>query len=148
MAKKTATKAQRAPSALVAVDIEGIVTQPSERGRFARRLRQLLARLETAPLGARLTFADQNGPKGGLDVSCAMAIRLPRRPAIRVTHVADTTETAFAGALDTLERQLTRFRQRERTARRRPKKYYAARRLLTPEGEEATGRTRAARRRR
>jgi hypothetical protein len=57
-----------------------------------------------------------------------------------VEHVATAPETAFDGALDTLEHRLAQGRRREREAGRRPKKYYAAKRALSG-GLPATGRT-------
>jgi len=134
--------AKKPTSALIAIDIEGIVTEPVLRGRFARRMRQALARLEVAPTSVRIDITDLSGPKGGVDHRCAMTVRLPRRPAIHVEHVAETSLTAFDGALDTLERRLTRTRKREREAGRRPKKYYVAKRVLAS-GEPKAGRREA-----
>lgn len=134
MAKKVTS------SALIAIDIQGIVTEPVLRGRFARRMRQALARLGFAPISVRIDVTDQSGPKGGVAMRCAMTVRLPRRAAaIHVEHVAETSLTAFDGALDTLEHRLTRTRKREREAGRRPKKYYVAKRVLAT-GEPQAGR--------
>jgi ribosome-associated translation inhibitor RaiA len=126
-------------SALIAIAIEGIVTEPVLRARFARRVRQAIARLRLAPTSARIDLTDQNGPKGGMAVRCAMTVRLPKRDTIHVEHVAQTSPTAFDGALDALERRLTRTRKQEREADRRPKKYYAAKRVLEA-GEPKAGR--------
>jgi ribosome-associated translation inhibitor RaiA len=125
--------ARKPTSALIAIDIEGIVTEPALRGRFARRMRQALARLALAPTSVRIDLTDLSGPKGGVDHRCAMTVRLPRRAPIHVEHVAETSLTAFDGALDTLEQRLARMRKRAREAGRRPKKYYAAKRALGTE---------------
>jgi len=122
--------ARKLTSVLIAIDIEGVVTEPLLRGRFARRIRQALAKLELAPTSVRMDFTDLTGPKGGVDKRCAMTLHLPRRAAVHVEHVAETLITAFDGALDVLERRLTRTLEREREAGRRPKKYYAAKREL------------------
>jgi ribosome-associated translation inhibitor RaiA len=122
--------ARKLRSALIAIDIEGVASDPVLRARLARRVRQALARLGQTPLSVRVHFTDEDGPKGGVSVRCAMTIPLPRRPPVHVEHVAETHTTAFDGALDTLEQCLAQTRRRERTAGRRPKKYYAAKRAL------------------
>jgi ribosome-associated translation inhibitor RaiA len=122
--------ARKPTSMLIALEIEGITADPVLRGQFARRLRRALARLELAPTSARVDFADLTGPKGGVDCRCAMTVRLARRAAVHVEHVAETPLAAFDGALEALERRLTRSREREREAGRRPKKYYVAKRVL------------------
>lgn len=116
--------------ATFAVDIEGAIANPAQRGRFARRLRQTLARLAVAPLSVRMVLVDENGPKGGRAMRCTMTIALPRRPPLHVEHVAETVPLAFAGAIDTLERSLEKDLRKGRESARRPKKYYAAKRLL------------------
>ena len=82
---------------------------------------------------ARLSvaFVDDNGPKGGVAARCRMSVSLPRRLALCVEHTATTPRLAFDGVLETLERQLDRVRGRRRDGARRPKKYFAAGRLLT-----------------
>ncbi len=90
---------------------------------------------------ARLSvaFVDENGPKGGPAVRCRVSVALPRRPALRVEHTATTPRLAFDGVQESLERRLDRMRERMRDGARRPKKYFAARRLLT---ETASGSSR------
>lgn len=112
------------------VDIAGIERAPALRARVTRRLRAALRPLSVRPLRAHIAFVDENGPKGGLDTRCALTVRLPYRPAVRVEHLGAAPQDAFDGALPVLERQLERYRERQRESRRRPKKYYAARRLL------------------
>jgi ribosome-associated translation inhibitor RaiA len=82
---------------------------------------------------ARLSvaFVDENGPKGGAAARCRVSVSLPRRPALCVEHTATTPRLAFDGVLETLERRLDRARGRLRDGARRPKKYFAAGRLLT-----------------
>jgi hypothetical protein len=48
-----------------------------------------------------------------------------------VEHTAQTGRLAFDGAFAVLERQLERYRERDRDERRHPKKYFVAKRLLT-----------------
>ena len=126
MAKKTL-------SALIAIDVEGIANEPVLRARCARRTRQALARLGVQPLSVRIKFTDENGPKGGVTVRCAITVPVPRRAPVHVEHVAPAQGTAFDGALDALEHRLTQGRRRDREAGRRPKKYYVAKRALSGE---------------
>ena len=90
-----------------------------------------IASLRVAPVSAKVTFFDDNGPKGGLGMRCALDVRVPYRPAIRIERVAVTRRLAFDQAFATLGRQLERYRERDRDIKRRPKKYFVAKRLLT-----------------
>ncbi|PWU24350.1 MAG: hypothetical protein C5B48_06870 [Candidatus Rokuibacteriota bacterium] len=85
------------------------------------------------PLAAQAAFFDDNGPKGGRGMRCALTVRVPYRPAVRVEHTAETARLAFDLSFKSLERQLARYRELDRDRRRYPKKYFAAKRLL--EGE-------------
>jgi ribosome-associated translation inhibitor RaiA len=96
-----------------------------------RRVAATLARLAVRPVKVQVAFVDDDGPKGGPAVRCAVTVRLPYRPSVRVEDSALTARTAFDGAFAALERRLDRYVERDREGRRRPKKYYAARRLLT-----------------
>jgi hypothetical protein len=125
--------AKKPASALIAIDIEGLANDPALRTRCVRRARQALARLGVTPLSARINFTDQNGPKGGVSIRCAITMPVPRRAPVHVEHLAPTSKTAFDGALDMLEHRLAQARRREREAGRRPKKYYVARRAQTGE---------------
>jgi ribosome-associated translation inhibitor RaiA len=125
--------ARKPTSALIAIDVEGLAADSALRTRCARRTRQALAHLGVTPLSARVNFTDQDGPKGGVSVRCAITLPVPRRAAIHVEHVAPAAAMAFDGALDTLENRLAQRKRREREAGRRPKKYYAARRALSGE---------------
>jgi ribosome-associated translation inhibitor RaiA len=88
---------------------------------------------------ATVAFTDDNGPKGGRAMRCALGVTLPRRTRVRVEHTATTPRLALDGALDTLERELARFIERRRNAARHPKKYYAAQRLLGARPSRAGG---------
>ena len=112
------------------IDIHGAEKDTALRARAAKLVGAALEPIKLAPIRAKVTFFDDNGPKGGLGMRCAMDVRLPFRPAIRVEQVAETTRLAFDGAFGALERQLERYRQRDRDIKRRPKKYFVAKRLL------------------
>ena len=128
------------------VDIQGVKKDLALRARVAKVVGAALESIRLAPVRAKVTFFDDNGPKGGIAMRCAVSVRLPYRPAIRVEQVALTSRLAFDGAFAALERQLERYRERDRDIKRRPKKYYVAKRLLTG-GLERPGAPRRVRRR-
>ena len=128
------------------IDIHGVEKDRALRARAAKLVGAALEPIKLAPIRAKVTFFDDNGPKGGLGMRCAMDVRLPFRPAIRVEQVAETTRLAFDGAFAALERRLERYRERDRDFKRRPKKYFVAKRLLTG-GLERPGKPKRVRRR-
>ena len=122
----------------MAIEIRGIGRDRVLSARVSAHVGAALASLRVAPVAARITFFDDNGPKGGLGMRCALDVRVPYRPAIRIERVAATSRLAFDRAFATLGRQLERYRERDRDIKRRPKKYFVAKRLLTG-GLEAPG---------
>jgi ribosome-associated translation inhibitor RaiA len=128
------------------LEIDGLSGNPRFRALISRRLDAAFERHGVAPVSSHVAFADENGPKGGIGIRCGITAELPRRPTLHVDHVADTQRTAFDGALEALERQVTRDRGRLREQRRRPKKYFVAKRLL--EGDTAMESVRSPRQRR
>jgi len=88
-------------------------------------------------VGVQALFHDENGPKGGIDIRCALTVRLPYRPSVRAEHLGENERQAFDEAFAVLDRQLARYAERFRDSRRRPKKYYAAKRLLGSSRETA-----------
>jgi ribosome-associated translation inhibitor RaiA len=112
------------------VEISGIDGKGTLRMHIARRLRGVLESITVRPVSARIAFFDDNGPKGGRAIRCALTLRLPYRTAIRREHTAETPRLAFDGGFATLERQLERYREQDRENRRHPKKYFAARQAL------------------
>jgi ribosome-associated translation inhibitor RaiA len=128
------------------VDIQGIERDQMLRARVGKLVAEALETLKVAPIRARVTFFDDDGPKGGLALRCAVDLRVPYRPAIHIEHVAATPRLAFDGVMAALERQLERYRERARENRRHPKKYFVAKRLLT-DGADARRAPRRVRRR-
>ena len=128
------------------IEIRGIRSRSTLGTRVSLRVTAVLADLHVAPVSAKVTFFDDNGPKGGLAMRCAVGVRVPYRPLIHVERVAATSRLAFDGAFAALERQLERYRERDRDIKRRPKKYFVAKRLLTG-GLEEPGRPPRVRRR-
>jgi len=111
------------------VDVHGIP------GRQAARLRAeaQAALLDVVPASssAHVSFTDDNGPKGGPAIRCAMTLTVPRRRPVHVEAAATTPRLALSAALARLERRLGRMRSLARDSRRRPKKYYAAARAAS-----------------
>jgi hypothetical protein len=74
-------------------------TSEATRARVTAGMKTALASLPIEPTSARVTFTDENGPKGGEAIRCALEVRLPRRPAVHVAEVASTSRLAFDSAL-------------------------------------------------
>ena len=112
------------------IDFRGVVSSPTWRARVTAAMAGVLAALPRKPTLARVGFSDVNGPKGGEAIRCALEVRLPQRRTVHVEDVASTPCLAFAAGLAKLERRLRRTRETARATKRRPKKYFAARRML------------------
>ena len=126
----------------MSVEIRGIGRDRALRDRVTRRTQEALDQLRVRPVTGQVTFFDDNGPKGGLGIRCAIMARVPYRPTVRVEARAESPRLAFDSAFKTLERRLERYREMDRDRRRHPKKYFAAQ--LLAEGEKP-GRSRALR---
>ncbi len=113
------------------IEFRGGAAGRAVRSRVMSGLARVLASLPVEPTTARVAFTDENGPKGGEAIRCALEVRLPRRPAVHVEEIASTPRLALDAGLEKLERRLRRIRQNSREAKRRPKKYYAAARTLS-----------------
>ena len=112
------------------IDFRAIAAGRAVRARVAAGLAGVLAAFPLEPTSARVVFTDENGPKGGNAIRCALQVRMPRRPTVHVEDVAGTPRLAYDAALAKLERRLGRIREITRESRRRPKKYFAASRAL------------------
>ena len=119
----------------MSIDIGGMPIDQALRGRVEKQLTAALAAFRAKPVRAHATFFDENGPKGGVAVRCALTVRRPYRPDMRVEHVAETARLAFDASFEALERRLARGKGRARDLQRRPKKYYTAKRLQGGEAE-------------
>lgn len=125
--------------------IEGLVEGPLRR-LIGKKLDALAGHLPRPPLTVHVGFKDENGPKGGVDIRCALTVEIPRRGALYAADLAATPREAFDLAFVALERRVLRDIDRARDRRRRPRKYLVARRLLesdpTREDVPAPGRRR------
>ena len=114
------------------IEIRGLRVDPELRSKMTTAMSDALARLHGAPTSAEIALFDDNGPKHAPGIRCALTVSVPRHPAIRVERVDVTKRTAFDRAYDALARRLDHELGRARDSRRRPRKYFIARRLLTP----------------
>jgi hypothetical protein len=118
--------------------ISGVGARGRLRAEIVRRLERLVARRGVAPRAVRVAFFDDDGPRGGVAVRCALTLTPSKGPIIRVEHTARTYSAAFKGALTILARQLKRRVQRRRRRTRYPRPRPAAlrRRLTQRRGED------------
>ena len=119
------------------LEIDGLPGNPRFRSLIAKKLDLAFERHGVQPIATRVVFDDENGPKGGVGIRCGITVEIPRRPRLHVDHLADAQRVAFEGAIEALERQVMRDRGRLREQRRRPKKYFVAKRLLESEAAAA-----------
>ena len=122
--------------------------------RIYQKISETLERVDPPPTRAKVIFADENGPKGGVGIRCTIVNDMPRRRDFSVTELGDTYELAWDTAYAAFDTSITRDRARRRDLVRRPKKYFLAKRLLSsdatlpaPEASEAPRPKRARRRR-
>ena len=133
------------------VIIEGI-HDAALAARVYARITEAVARLAPPPTVAKVIFADENGPKGGVDTRCTIVFHMPRRRDRSFTDLGRTGAVAFDAAHAALETSVTRERARQRELVRRPKKFFLAKRLLAAddalEAPTTSSRPKRARRRR
>lgn len=115
------------------IEIGGLSARTSLRTFVKQKIEAMFDGLRVQPVSVRVGFVDENGPKGGAAIRCGINVDFPRRRPIHLEHRANTERLAFDGVLSLLERTVERERGRGRVARRRPKKYYLAKRLLMPD---------------
>lgn len=126
----TNTTARRHPSPVVALEVAGLPISPSLRNRVARRMQRALVGVQASPIDVHVMFTDVNGPKGGRDVRCTIDVRIPRTAPIHAEALAERDMTAFDRGAAMITRQIGQRVRRRQESGRRPKKYYAAKRLL------------------
>jgi hypothetical protein len=106
--------------------MEGIALDDPLRPFILEKMIAVTSRGRLKPTAARVGFTDENGPKGGVGIRCALTVEIPRRPAKHASGLGETPRLAFDAAYTALEHELSRERQRRRDVARRPKKYFAA----------------------
>jgi hypothetical protein len=121
------------------IRIKGIAGDPHFHDAVAERVRSVLERAGVRAGTASVTFTDENGPKGGPDIRCALVVGVPGRGTVRIADVASSHDLAFNQSLEAFERGLTERQKRRRALARRPKKYFVAKRLLSGETRGPAG---------
>ena len=116
----------------IAIVVEG-VRSSALASHVRTKIAQALGRVDPPPTAAKVIFADENGPKGGPGIRCTIVHDMPRRRDFSVTEFAPSEEIAFDAAFEALETSVSRDRERRRELVRRPKKYFLAKRLLSPD---------------
>ena len=117
--------------------MEGIALDDPLRPFIQDKMAAATSRGRMRPTSARVAFTDENGPRGGVGIRCALTVDLPRRPATHASGLGETPRLAFDAAHAALEHELSRERQRRRDVARRPKKYFVAEQGHRPDGEAA-----------
>lgn len=115
------------------IEIGGLNARSTLRAFITRKITETFDGLALRPIAVRVGFVDENGPKGGVDIRCGINVDLPRRAAIHIEERAESARLAFDGAREALETRIQRERERGRAERRRPKKYFLAKKLLMPD---------------
>jgi hypothetical protein len=98
-----------------AIKITGLGRDPL-RGRVTRLMTEALAKLAVPPVKGQASFFDDNGPKGGRAMRCALTVRLPFRPSIRVERSALTPRLAFDATFAAPARAVPRAGSRQQAA--------------------------------
>jgi len=111
------------------IEMTGIRFDSELRVRVIAELGAILDRERTAAMSVLVAFFDDDGPKHGPAIRCALTVRRPHGRTIHVEHSGRSRGAAFDAAFATLARHMREDAERARDLRRRPKKYFAARRL-------------------
>src|SRR5215470_6520747 len=77
----------------VSIQIQGVGRDKLLRTRAARLVEKALAHLRVGPVSASVRFSDENGPKGGPAMRCAINVRAPYEPELRVERSANKART-------------------------------------------------------
>jgi putative sigma-54 modulation protein len=89
------------------------------REEVASRLQAALGRLEHRILRVGVRLADQNGPRGGEDISCLVEVRLRPRGMLFIEETGREIAGAVGRAAEAARTAITRTRERSRDLRRR-----------------------------
>jgi putative sigma-54 modulation protein len=89
------------------------------REEVASRLQAALGRLEHRILRVGVRLADQNGPRGGEDISCLVEVRLRPRGMLFIEETDRNIAGAVGRAAEAARTAITRTRERSRDLRRR-----------------------------
>jgi hypothetical protein len=82
-----------------------------------RRLGFALGRFGSLVTSVRVSLVDENGPRGGVDKTCRVEVRGPRRLAVVVTDHGEDERTAIGRAAERAGRAFARALERRRDRR-------------------------------
>jgi hypothetical protein len=119
------------------IDRDGHLTD--ETRRFAeRRVLFALSRFDSRIDEVFLVLADLNGPRGGVDKTCRITVRLQNHADVIVTSEAGDIKACLARAAGRAGRSIARLIERRQTNRRRRVSLAGLCRLALAAGNEAT----------
>lgn len=107
----------------------GVRLNPTIKSAVSRRLSFALDRFQRLLAMARVRIEDVNGPKGGVDTVCRIAVDGPLVGRVVVEERSVDATSAVDGAAERLAQVLARSRGRVSDARRRPPPPRAPRRV-------------------
>lgn len=100
----------------IEITSQGFAMTPGLRHYTLQRLRAARAVMAARVHRIRVRLSDENGPRGGIDKRCRIAIHLSGRPPVVVEHTQDDLYRAIdhvaKRALDSMLRHLSRHRGR------------------------------------
>ncbi len=99
-------------------DRSGVIT-PELREFAERRLRYALSRFDARIQRVSLTLVDANGPRGGVDKSCRITVKLRRAPEVTVTDLDTEVGTCISRAAERVGRAVARAVDRKQQFDRR-----------------------------
>ena len=122
MERPAARKTNRAPanrrkppattSFPIHIRATGLPIETSDRDYVRRKLELRLGKFGHNVERVSVRVGDANGPRGGVDKTCAIKVVLPRIPSVVATVQAASLKAAMDGALHAIARTVRRLLQR------------------------------------
>lgn len=103
----------------IEVRCRGMMTSQALREHVERRIHFGLSRFAGAVDTVLVRLSDTNGPRGGVDKRCQVAVRGPALPAITIEHLSDDAYAAVDQAVERAARAVRREHERVREQRPR-----------------------------
>lgn len=100
---------------VIDIRTRGFTLTPGLRSHVERRIALALDRYQDRIARIRVVLGDVNGPRGGLDKTCKLALGLRRDRTVRVSATSGDLYAAIDTAAHRAGRALTRTLKRERT---------------------------------
>jgi hypothetical protein len=107
------------------IEITGLHERDQLRIRAERLLHDVLERRRA--FAVRAAFFDDDGPRDGVAIRCALTVTPSRGPIVRVEHTARTHSAALNGGVEILKRRLKRGAERSRRRTRFPRGQWSPR---------------------